>query len=51
MNKNVQLAQESDLDRLVTELTEILSVLDELDLQVPAVHVANAIDCLKRIDD
>lgn len=51
MNMNVQLIQESEVDRLITELSEILSALDELDLQVPAVHLANAIDCLNRIED
>lgn len=51
MNTNVRLVQESELDGLVAELSDILSALDEIDLQVPAVHVANAIDCLKRINE
>ncbi|GAB5487903.1 MAG: hypothetical protein Pars2KO_14730 [Parasphingorhabdus sp.] len=51
MENVATIVQEEEMDCIIHNLTQILSELDKQGLQIPAIHVANAIDSLVGIAD
>ena len=51
MEQRVNVVQDSEIDRILDDLNQLLSTLDRHDLQIPAIHIAKAIESLERIAD
>lgn len=47
MEAAVSIVQENELESIIEEMNQVLAVLDDQGLQIPAVHLANAIHCLE----
>lgn len=48
MEPAVSVVQKSEIDQVVEGLYSLLAVLDQHELHMPAIHVANAIECLEK---
>ena len=51
MENAVHVLQENELESILEEMSQLLAALDDQGLQIPAVHLANAIDSLEQMTD